>query len=239
MVAGCDQTENITFRTQVHEAIVDCDGSISIDHLAVYLHDFEILVDGSWRRADVNDERNRDVALLEFTTCEEGGARKAVPIRSARMGSAQGLAFSVSVPDDLNHLQPTLASYPLNRTDMYWSWQQGYKFLSLEGRTNDAPLVLHLGSTGCKSPAPVRPPAEPCSRPNRITFRHPDFSLDSHEIVIDLSEIVSLLAGTRCTGNYTQSEVCTAVLDILGIDAETGRCGPDCGQRVFKVVPRP
>ena len=149
---------------------------------------------------------------------------------------AEGLRFTVGVPADVNHADPTLAAPPLNRSDMFWVWQQGYKFLSLES----APLgVFHLGSTGCSGPAPVRPPDAPCARPNRLTVTLDSFDAESDFVGIRAAALLSGLGGPqRCTGNYAATPGCLVLLSSLDLDPDTGQCGLDCGTRLFASISR-
>src|SRR5690606_39726454 len=82
-------------------------------------------------------------------------------IRDCHVTGVQTCALPIFA---LNHLDASTAPSPLNFTAMFWSWQSGYKFLRVD--TADDTFRVHLGSTGCSSPGPSRPPTS-CSAPNR------------------------------------------------------------------------
>lgn len=53
-------------------------------------------------------------------------------------GEYQAIAFSIGVPESVNHADPTQypADHPLNThlNNLHWTWQDGYIFMALEGR---------------------------------------------------------------------------------------------------------
>lgn len=83
----------------------------------------------------------RDLALLDFEggsgPCRNGNTElhTAVVGRVAK-GQYRGLRFTLGVPFDLNHGDPTLAESPLNLSAMFWAWQSGYKFLKIDMATS-------------------------------------------------------------------------------------------------------
>lgn len=171
-----------------------------------------------------------DVGLVELVPCDPRIEFR-LPVTLPR-GATTGVRFTVGVPENLNHAEPTRAQPPLDRSDMFWTWRLGYKFFALDG---DA-FAFHLGSTQCVSPAPIRPPSAPCDNPNRITLTLPSFNWDSGVVGVNFGGLLAALKdGARCTGDYS-SEACRAAFEELGLDVDSGRCGGDCGQRLFSVV---
>ncbi len=86
--------------------------------------------DGKWQY--------KNVALLDFedgtTGCSgTGNSALNTSLRGeAEEGRYVGIRFTIGVPFDLNHVDPTLAPAPLNTTAMFWSWQGGYKFVRVD-----------------------------------------------------------------------------------------------------------
>jgi uncharacterized repeat protein (TIGR04052 family) len=99
------------------------------------------------------------------------------------------ISFELGVPFKLNHGHPLKALPPLNQSDMFWTWQQGHKFLRLdlnkidhyqpkidEKQVSEKPpstskqtgWQFHLGSIGCQSANVMRAPSQTCRYPNRV-----------------------------------------------------------------------
>jgi hypothetical protein len=73
-----------------------------------------------------------------------------------------------------------------------------------------------------------------CAQPNRLNVTVEDFDPARDFIGLALTKLLAALPGTqRCTGNYSAQEHCTRVLDALGLEIETGQCGPTCAQALF------
>ncbi|MCL2912382.1 metallo-mystery pair system four-Cys motif protein [Shewanella corallii] len=118
------------------------------------------------------------------------------------------LSFTLGVPFSLNHLNPLKADSPLNQSDMFWTWQLGYKFLRLDiTRTPDelnpqTGWSFHLGSAGCESPSPMRPPSVPCTAENR--FRYQLAYSGQPQLTLELSELLP----ADITANLDYQESC-------------------------------
>ena len=90
------------------------------------------------------------------------------------------LVFEIGVPFNANHSNPLKALSPLNQSDMFWTWQQGHKFLRTDfsktdtNNTSSANMntgwQFHLGSVGCQSASVMRSPKQACEYPNRAKF---------------------------------------------------------------------
>ena len=135
-----------------------------------------------------------DVALLDFEDrtgpCANGTtATNTQIVGRAPAGDYVGIVFDLGVPDALNHQDsPTMPS-PLNLSALWWSWQGGYKFMRLEGRTAELESWrLHLGSTECTG----EPPDDViCEQPTRPEIRIASgFSLD-RPVTLDLATLLS------------------------------------------------
>lgn len=182
-------------------------------------------------------------------------------------GDYSGLVFDLGVPFKLNHGDAATAPSPLNVTSLFWSWQYGYKFARIEilneqvtgvsdtaapddsggmdmGHGGGAPAnfwPIHLGSTGCTSPAPVVGPAAECARPNLSTVRLEAFNPESDTVTLDIAAMLegvdigqSLeLAPPGCMSGFDDPD-CPELFSNLGLSLETGR--PADTQRLFSVT---
>lgn len=179
-----------------------------------------------------------------------------------------GLAFDLGVPFDLNHSDATTAPSPLNVTSLFWSWQYGYKFARIEilneqtamsgtavpndsggmdmGDGGGAPSnfwPIHLGSTGCTSPAPVVGPAAACTRPNLSTVHLEPFNPMSDIVTLDIAGLLegvnvgqSLeLAPPGCMSGFDDPD-CKGLFSNFGLALKTGQ--PAASQRLFSVTIR-
>lgn len=91
--------------------------------------------DGQWQY--------ENVALLDFEdgtgACSTtGNAPTNTSLRgTVEPGDYVGLAFTVGIPFELNHIDPTVMPAPLNTTGMFWTWQSGFRFVQI----NMSPVV--------------------------------------------------------------------------------------------------
>ncbi len=138
------------------------------------------------------------------------------------------LSFKLGVPFELNHRNPLKQSTPLNQSDMFWTWQQGHKFLRIDldktvtesNKNNQTGWQFHLGSTGCKAASVMRSPSSPCRHPNQI-----EFSLDYQNqstLILNLKPILEPiitdpdLSKVSCMSNMT-SKVCHQLMSSLQV----------------------
>ena len=150
---------------------------------------FTLDQDGTWQE--------RDVAFLSFedpsSHCAGGSPQLHEEVGgSVPAGNYTGIIFTLGVPEDLNHADATIASSPLNLTDMFWSWQDGYKFMRLDTRVvgksgRSVPYVFHLGSMGCSMSGKVAH----CAKPNRPEITLRDFTLGKNTIVVDVAKLLN------------------------------------------------
>ncbi|MGE0385402.1 MAG: MbnP family copper-binding protein [Gammaproteobacteria bacterium] len=171
----------------------------------------------------------RDVALVDLENgagaCGNGTAAVHAEV-SGRVprGEYTGVRFTLGVPFESNHGDPTLAPSPLNLTAMFWNWQGGYKFLKVDLNSavqsahamagahgadagarhaggHDAAsapgFALHLGSTQCAARSQTESPSA-CRNPNRVTVTFEGFDPDRNTIVADIGAV---LAGTDVERN--------------------------------------
>lgn len=204
-----------------------------------------------------NPWQSQGVVLLDFENGQGDCADFGTASLNARFlgevpaGDYVGLRFSVGLPAEQNHIDPTTARGPLAEPGMFWTWQGGYKFVKVDvkvdGARNGAPLRnnLHLGSTGCVSPAPMMAPSSPCRRPNFAQITLFPFDLRSQQLALSLDALLmpSLTQGharsPNCMGGPQEPAHCDTIVRNLGLDPETGICREECAaQRLFGVAPQ-
>ncbi|WP_026193671.1 MbnP family copper-binding protein [Teredinibacter turnerae] len=157
--------------------------------MGFYLSSIELRgSDGQWRPLHLPVKQ--PVALIHLT--DQATQQVVSGQLSAGGGDYRGLRFTVGVPEALNHANPLTAAFPLNDSGMFWSWQQGYKFLRIDA-TGSNKWALHVGSTGCQSPSAIRPPASPCTQSNRVTITLPDYNPASDQIAVDIRALAALV----------------------------------------------
>lgn len=128
---------------------------VGVTHSRITPSDFRFyvsgieLVDGRGHTVPLQLEQDgvwqyEDAALLDF---EDGGGpcRNGNPglhtivTGSVPKGKYRGLRFTLGVPFDLNHGDPTIAPAPLNFSAMFWAWQSGYKFVKIDMASSGQP----------------------------------------------------------------------------------------------------
>jgi len=172
------------------------------------------------------------VALIDFENgdghCKNGTPELNATIRGeVPKGKYVGVKFQIGVPEEMNHLDPTLQPSPLNITRMLWSWQMGYKFARIDTKTSGKPngYVLHLGSTECSTDAASN--TTKCKFANRPEFSFAKFNLAKDVVTVDLK---TLFSGANVDSNQEKTAAgcmsfegdsdCKAVFKILGLSFE-------------------
>ncbi len=113
-----------------------------------------------------------------------------------------------------------------------------------DGHGGSAPAnfwPIHLGSTGCTSPAPVVAPAAACERSNLSTIRLEAFDPEGDTVTLDIAGLLegvdvgqSLeLAPPGCMSGFDDPD-CPKLFSNLGLSLETGQSAPS--QRLFSVM---
>jgi hypothetical protein len=101
---------------------------------------------------------------------------------------------------------------------MFWSWQDGYKFLRFDGRVNgqsrrSSAFVFHLGSTGCRRDGN----ATRCVQANAPIVALQRFD-PSRTIVLDVAKLVERVDLERTNGCMMMAgELCAPELRSLGL----------------------
>lgn len=166
-------------------ALVRADGS---------LQPIKLEQDGKWQLDDL--------ALLDFEDATGGCKGTGNPDLNTTLrgtvpdGAYTGLTFTVGVPFEKNHVDPTVAASPLNTTAMFWNWQGGFRFVRIDlvptDRTENGPKgwFLHLGSTQCAAKSKTEAPSA-CANSNRIALRFDRFDPKNNVVVIDPAPVIA------------------------------------------------
>jgi len=179
--------------------------------LRLYVHNVRLLSHGTEVPVTLTDDGlwQRDgLALLDFENktglCTNGTeATNARLVGTAPADHYTGLRFTVGVPFEKNHLDASTAAPPLNVSTLFWSWEGGYKFLRMDGRTRGLPNGhnLHVGSTGCQTSGPNQ--VTSCQNANRFEVELADFDpTQPRGVVLD---VAALLASSNLDVNQAQS----------------------------------
>jgi len=200
-----------------------------------------------------------NIALLDFEDAS-GPCRNGTPAMNTRVrgqvpaGRYTGVRFTLGIPFERNHGDPTVSPAPLNSTAMFWNWQGGYKFLKFDttssGITPETPAAasaqgpvtrysVHLGSTVCAAASRTSAPSA-CQNPNRVTVEFRDFDWTQRTIVADIGRV---LAGANVDVNAPKTSPgcmsfpgdadCPPVMGALGL-AYDGQAAPGA-QQLFGV----
>ena len=221
------------------------------------------------------DGQNADVALLDFRdkadlnesgdlldvctagTDENPGYKDTVQV-SFNLDPAvtiQSVQFSLGVPFDLNHANPTSAEEPLRSpgkaSGMTWNWQNGYKFFAADTLPVGANRWnLHIGSTGCEvTPSELEQGAEPetCANENRARVTLPVGALDLENLAIQV-DYAALVSGSNlgldqggapgCM-SFPGDPECEAVFERLALPwGGESNTGGNPNATVFSIVER-
>ncbi len=160
-------------------------------------------------------------------------------------GNYVKLKATIGVPEAMNHSDPMMAPPPLDRTDMGWSWQNGYKFIKFElnptGGTTDGTTPantysLHIASTNCTGGNVA---TATCANKNLAQFTL-DFNQATQQVVLDVAELLNTTAlntyaspAVGCMSDTSDAD-CTNVFPKLGLTLATG--GQAGTQTVFRVI---
>ncbi|HAW92084.1 MULTISPECIES: MbnP family copper-binding protein [unclassified Arsukibacterium] len=199
---------------------IECDHAITINnqqwqlqYLRFYLSDVKL--DQQPQSLTTTLWQQPDLALLG-TDCQ--GNTNWQLIFAEPLAAGQ-LSFTLGLPFAVNHQNPLTAKPPLNFSEMFWSWQLGYKFLRLDMQGPNHGWAFHLGSTGCQSASVLRPPALPCRAAN--TF---EVTLDyqpNQKLQLNLAALLSdieLSPQSSCMSDSLQTN-CQQLFDNLSLAA--------------------
>ena len=253
-LAGCGaEPVVLNFQAQVGDESFACGQSysgigtsvteITPADFRLYIHNVHLITSDERLIPVVLDQdetwQYQNVALLDFEN-NEGPCQLGTPDTNtmvtgvAEAAAYTGLRFTLGIPFSLNHANQAVAPPPLNLSSMFWSWQNGYKFIRFDEATDI--VRLHLGSTECGFE-----PGSGCGRPNRAEIILRGFDPTQTTIIVDLarmftdSDIESNVPETPpgCMSGPGDTD-CVPVFQNLGINFENGL--PDASrQKLFRV----
>jgi len=239
------QTISINFQAVVGDKAFDCketyegigttNSKMTVSDFKIYIQDVRLIgKDGKETLLALTNDgkfQTEQVAMLDFENgegnCGNGTKELNTAIRgSVPKGKYFGVKFKIGVPTEINHLDGTLQSSPLNITRMMWNWQIGYKFARIDTKTTGRPngYVLHLGSTNCETDTNGE---TTCKYANRPEFSFAKFNLAKDVIKVDLK---ALFADANVDENKEQTAAgcmsfpgdddCIGVFKSLGLKFE-------------------
>lgn len=98
-----------------------------------------------------------------LVTLSEGGTIRSIGQLSGHLNE---VGFGLGVDSVLNHTDPLLVDAPLGVHGIYWTWAQGYLFLTIDGLydsngdgsvgTGDLPLSYHCGMDSLYTPVTLQ-----------------------------------------------------------------------------------
>ena len=164
--AQAQQTVEVKFSAQVNGQPFSCGQSykdIGTTKSTITPSDFRFfvseveLLDAQGRATPVALTQDKtwqleNIALLDFENgtgpCRNGTVPTNTSVRgTVPSGKYTGIRFTLGVPFNLNHVDPTTAPAPLSSTAMFWTWQGGYKFLKVD-MTSSGSTAAHGHGTG-------------------------------------------------------------------------------------------
>lgn len=207
-------------------------------------------------KADVND--NGDLVDVCTAGTDENPSFKDTVQGAVTLDPAvtiQSLQFSLGVPFNLNHANPTSAEEPLRSpgqaAGMTWNWQNGYKFLAADVLPVGASRWnIHVGSTGCEvTPSELEQGAEPetCANENRLRVTLPvgALALENLAIQVDYAALVSGSnlgldeGGAPGCMSFPGDPECDAVFERLALPwGGESNSGGNPNATVFSIVER-
>lgn len=219
LLVGCNKRETTTLRIQPvfglnNQPVTLCNDDnphgIAIEQLQFFLSEFKLNGKQLQLVEELSGVQNQDVVLVGGD-CSSATWQVQLP----KLNRNDVLEFSMSVPFEINHLNPLTQTSPLNLPEMFWTWQQGHKFLRLDSKIAGNSWAFHLGSIGCASPSVMRAPANECAIANRYDYK---VTLgDEPTMLFDVSlllESVDFSIQQECMGDPKQL-ACKAVMENL------------------------
>jgi uncharacterized repeat protein (TIGR04052 family) len=217
----------------------------------MYVHDVRLVrQDGSEAPLTLDEEerwQRNGVAFLDFedgtATCETGSPETRTQIvGTVAPGEYAGVAFTLGLPAEMNHLDAATAPAPFNIPGMWWSWKGGYKFVRLDLRTTANPsYFFHLGSTACEGTVKD---GFSCAASNQAAIRLQGFDPEKNSIVFDIAsfyagsdldhQIDPMTDGVSGCMAFEGDPECPPVFQALGM-AFPGQNPGDAKQTAFRV----
>jgi uncharacterized repeat protein (TIGR04052 family) len=203
---------------------------------ALYVYDVRLMAaDGAEIPVALDQDglyQNGTLALLDFAD-GTGPCANEGPVHSEIQGSAPdrqyvGIKFVVGVPFERNHLDLTTQPSPLSLTRMFWSWNEGHKFLRFDAKSaTGGAWLLHLGSTGCVPDGEVSAAPTSCAQGNRVSVSFPKFDIDKDVIIADAAVLFAGSSGTGRNACMSDPETlaCPPMFAALGLPFNGSKAG--------------
>ena len=141
--------------------------------------------DGTWQ--------GQGVALLDFEdgtgTCDTNSTATNTRVtgKAAAHDDYTGLAFTIGVPPELDHLNVVTAHAPLADPNLFWSWNGGYRYWKLDVKSTVNPTYFfHIGAEQC---AGSGGPTVACTYPYLASITVPGFDANAGRVGIDLAAL--------------------------------------------------
>lgn len=259
----------LRFTALVNGAPLHCNKeyrNVGVEKVNMTINDFKLYVSqfavrdkhGNWSALDIIDDsiwQSNGVVLLDFEngqgSCISGTPQTNQVVRFKSFTSLDNivsLKFEVGLPFHLNHIDPINATAPLNTTAMFWSWQNGYKFIKLDARFSETDreskkvirvgFPVHIGSTMCTSKSTTTAPSE-CKNPNRVHVVLEKFNINNDQIGIDIGTLLensTVMKNTTGTAagcmSFPGDPDCENIMRNLGLPYENS----SSTQKVFKLM---
>jgi uncharacterized repeat protein (TIGR04052 family) len=231
----------------IYHNIGTTNGDIVPSDFRLYIHNIRLVTaDGKEAPLKLDQDgiwQYSNLAMLDFENkvqpCNAEGTTltNTVVHGMAAPGTYTGVRFLLGVPFNLNHANAATAASPLNLSAMFWSWQDGYKFLRIDTAFDN--LRVHLGSIGCQTgPGGV---TTGCSRPNVGEVNLDNFNPATSVIDVDIAALLSdsdINSNQVNTAPGCQSEAndldCVPIFKNLGVNFDDGSPNPT-SQKFFRV----
>lgn len=215
----------VTLQVTYDEQVVGCDKRLQlaenewrIDAFKWYFSALEILYQQSWQPLKLAQSKSQHsgVVLFENDQCKRRQLQLALQ-ESVDWQQVSAIRFRLGLPFGLNHDNPLKQPEPMNRSDMFWSWQSGHKFLRADLRSDDTAWSFHLGSIGCAAASAMRSPTQQCKQPNLFDYQvntyHRAGTLTLH--LEQLLHGVQINSANSCRFHGMQEQSCAAILENL------------------------
>lgn len=215
----------VDLRVTYGEQEVGCDKRLMLagtewrlDALKWYLSALEIQYQQSWQPLKLisSNSQHSGVVLFENDQCKKQQLQLALQ-ESVDWQQVSAIRFRLGLPFALNHDNPLKQPEPINRSDMFWSWQGGHKFLRADLSSDDTAWSFHLGSIGCVSASAMRSPTQQCKQPNLL-----DYQVNTYQrpgtLTLHLEQLlkgIQLNAANSCRFHGMQEQSCAAILENL------------------------
>jgi uncharacterized repeat protein (TIGR04052 family) len=218
----------------------------------IYVHDVKLIKpDGSSVPLELKQDgiwQYQNVALLDFEDFT-GGCADGTPETNKVLqgtvpaGTYDGIAFTIGVPEAMNHVDLTTLPSPLNLTGLWWGWGFGHIFMAVVTHTDITTPTpgtndhyFHLGSVECTGD-PALGETAVCAKPNRPYVELRGFDPTSKSIIADYGAVIAKSSLATSIGCHSFSEdPCAYPFDFVGLNWFTGSQTPTT-QKLFRSEP--